>query len=121
MRARGELTDLEEDLLGIERPSEEDEAQESRDALEKTEFRRRFLHQLMESSDFREWLMEQLTGFGTFDRTFAVSPTGFPDQAATEFHLGMKAAGWYLWEQVDDIAPDLASLMRREALAPKLK
>lgn len=113
-RARGEIPEPEEALLGIERPSIEDEASEQKRAVEKAEIRRRYLTSLMQQGEFRRWLMEQLVGFETFGSPFGISPSGFPDPLATQFRLGMKAAGWHLWEQFDEIAPELASLMRRE-------
>lgn len=115
MRERGEIPEPEEDLLGYERPSIEQEAQTEAERLEKLEFRRAFLSTQMTNPMFREWLMEVLVGFGAFTNPFGVSPTGFPDSSATQFQLGMKAAGWHLWEMFDNIAPELASLMRREA------
>lgn len=118
-RARGELPDAEEALLGIERPTLEQEAEAEQVAKEKLEVRRAFLAGMMANPLFREWLMEQLLGFRTFENPFGISPNGFPDHEATQFQLGMKSAGWHLWTLVDDIAPDLASLMRREAQNPK--
>jgi hypothetical protein len=114
-RARGELPEPEEALLGIERPTIEEEAETERIAHEKRELRRLGLLNLMAQEWFREWLMGKLAAFNTFGQTFAASPTGFPDPNATFFHLGMKAAGWALWEEFDNIAPEMASLMRREA------
>lgn len=114
-RSRDDLPDPERELLGLP-PAltpEEEAAQEKEDA-EKREDRRLFLYRLMNDPDFRGWLWERLVDFGTFENRFMASPTGFPDQAATQFQSGMKAAGWALWEQFDDAAPDLASLMRRE-------
>ena len=118
-RARGELPEAEEALLGIERPTIEEEEAAAKITAEKLVVRRVYMHQLMESDIFREWLMETLQGFRTFENTFGISPNGSPDQAATHFAAGMKAAGWHLWCQFDDIAPDLASLMRRDATKPK--
>lgn len=119
MRARGELPEPEERLLGIERPTVEEEAEAEKIRSENAEIRRLFLRSLIENPLFREWLMEQLNAFQTFANPLAVSPTGFPDPMATQFHLGMKAAGWVLWTVFDDLAPELASLMRREAMKPK--
>lgn len=112
-RIRGELPEPEEELLGIERPTPEEENRLEDERKENLRLRREMLMGLMRDPLFREWLMEELIGFNTFGRTFAATPTGFPDVAATEFHLGMKAAGWHLWETFDAIAPDLASMMRR--------
>jgi hypothetical protein len=115
-RRRGELTDMEEELLGIERPSIAEEEETERKADEKREFRRLFLVHLMADPLFREWLMELLVEFKAFDNPFGVSPAGFPDPLATQFALGMKAAGWRLWEIFDAVAPEMASLMRRESV-----
>jgi hypothetical protein len=114
-RARGELPEPEEALLGIERPSEEDEAEAQRRADEKREFRRLGLLSCLQHEWFREWLMEWLTEFGAFGNPLAASPNGFPDPMATQFYLGRKAAGWQLWEFFDGLSPEMASLMRREA------
>lgn len=114
MRQRGELPAEEEALLGIVRESPEDEAEAKRAYAEAQEFQRRFLVTLMQNQSFREWLMPLLNEFGTFDNSFGVSPTGFTDPMATQFKLGMKAAGWRLWTLFDDLAPELASQMRRE-------
>ena len=112
-RARGELEPEEEALLGIERPSIEEEQETERKHTEALEFRRMYLTDLLRSTDFRAWLMERLVGFGTFEMPFGNSAAGFPDPHATFFALGMKAAGWALWEEFDALAPDLASMMRR--------
>lgn len=112
---RDEMTDGEADFLGLpERLTpEEEEAQEKEDA-ERLEDRRLFLYRLLNDPDFRAWLWDKMVAFGTFENRFMASPTGFPDQMATQFQAGMKAAGWALWEEFDNAAPDLASLMRRE-------
>jgi hypothetical protein len=115
-RQRGELTDLEEERLGIHRPSLAEEEEIERQFQEKREFRRLFLVHLMADPLFREWLMEMLVEFKAFDNPFGVSPAGFPDPMATQFALGMKAAGWRLWEIFDAVAPEMASLMRRESV-----
>ena len=112
-RARGELPEPEEQLLGIYRPTIEEEEQAEAEKAEADEMRRVWLVNQMHNPMFREWLMGWLEHFGTFANTFAVSPTGFPDPLATQFKLGMKAAGWEIWESIDALAPDLASKMRR--------
>lgn len=114
-RVRGELPEPEEALLGIERPTQEQEDEEKRAADEKAEIRRLFLRHALESDLFREWLMEVLNSFRTFEQPFGISPGGFPDPLATQFQMGLKAAGWHLWTMFDDTAPELTSLMRREA------
>jgi hypothetical protein len=116
-RQRGDLPPEEADLLGLEFQTEEQEADEQRRFQEDQELRRAFLVGLMQNSLFREWLFAHITAFGAFANSFGAGPTGFPDPMATQFQLGMKAAGWALWESVDNVAPELASLMRREGLS----
>lgn len=111
--------DPEEIMLGVKRQTPEQEAEAEQVRKEKAEVRRRFLVSLIENPMFREWLMEQLQGFQTFSQPYAASPTGFPDQMATQFQMGMKAAGWHLWDVFDNLSPEFASLMRREASQPK--
>lgn len=113
-RRRGELPEPEEELLGIHRETPEEEADAERARKDKEELRRAFLIAMMQNELFREWLMEQLVGFNVFGKPFAVSPTGFPDKAASQYQDGMRAAGWHLWQMFDDVAPELTSLMRRE-------
>jgi hypothetical protein len=91
----------------------------ARIAEEKREQRQAGIKKLMEQRWFRDFLMEHLASLNTFGMTFGVSPTGFPDPHATFFHAGMKAAGESLFERIDEITPELAALMRREATAPK--
>lgn len=119
-RARGEIPEPEEALLGIERATPEQEAAEETRVKEQGEIRRLFLARLMENPLFREWLIDVLTQLRTFEQPFGISPAGFPDPLATQYQMGMKAAGWYLWTMFDDLAPELASLMRREALKPRI-
>ncbi len=118
-RRRGELPEPEEQILGIERLSADQEAEVERIHKEKAELRKMVLRSMLENEHVRAWLMEMITGFGTFENSFGAGPTGFPDHDATQFKMGMKAAGWHLWSQFDDSFPDLASLMRREANQPK--
>ncbi len=109
----------EEILLGVTPPTQAEVDEAKRSAAEKAEWRRNFLSGLMSSVDFRAWLMNILIQWGTFDNAFGAGPTGFPDPMATQFQLGMKQAGWRLWTEFDDIAPDLTSLMRREWAKPQ--
>lgn len=114
MPAIEDLTAEEADLLGVKHePPEEQEARE-KSLRERARLRERMLRGLMDRPQFREWLMDVLVEFDTFGRTFGASPSGFPDDRATEFHLGRKAAGWRLWTLFDDLCPELASQMRRE-------
>lgn len=91
----------------------EERSAEEKDALQKREISQLYLGKLMGEPQFREWLFGVLEGFATFDAPFGVSPNGFPDRSVEQFKLGMRAAGWHLWTIFDDVAPDLASLMRR--------
>jgi hypothetical protein len=108
-----DLDDPEAALLGVERLSPEEEAEQEKAQAEKRELRKALLIGLMESADFRAWLMEKLTAFETFTMPFGAGPTGFPDTNATFYALGMKAAGWNIWEEFDAMCPELASKMRR--------
>lgn len=109
----------EEAILGVERPTPEQEAEAKKTQDEKDEVRRRFLLGMIHNPLFRQWLMGHLLAFQTFSQPFGVSPAGFPDPMATQFHMGMKAAGWALWEEFDNLAPEMASVMRREASKPQ--
>jgi hypothetical protein len=105
---------LENDLLGVQPQSFEEQEAAEQKAKEEQELKRAYLLRLMGDDQFRAWLWSVLAGFGTFERRYGASPNGFPDDRATEYHLGMRDAGWFLWETFDNVAPDLASLMRRE-------
>jgi hypothetical protein len=111
-RRPGDRPPLEEALLGRDLDAE---AEAERVAAEKAELRRVFLVNLMGNEMFREWLMGWITELGAFDNIHAAGPTGFPDPMATQFYLGRRSAGWDLWTFFDDLSPELASLMRREA------
>lgn len=113
-RARGELQEAEEALLGIERDTPEQEAEQEHERKEAIEFERTMLLNLMGHEAFRNWLMGVLISFNTFGQPFAAGPTGFPDPNGAWFYAGMKAAGWHIWEIFDALSPDLASQMRRE-------
>ena len=110
----------EELLLGHRRLSPEEEEAFRKREREKDLLQQYMLRDLMRRESFRRWLWTLLESFNTFGRTFGVSPTGFPDRDATEYALGMKAAGWHIWTMFDDAAPDLASEMRREFSKPKI-
>lgn len=120
-RRPGDLPEPEEALLGIVRPDPEKEAEQEKVRAENAQLRQLYLTGLMQNPLFREWLMANLMDFQTFGNPIAVTPTGFPDPMATQFHLGMKAAGWKLWAFFDDLCPELASQMRRESTAPRLR
>lgn len=84
------------------------------EAKVRAEQRAVFLTRLMRDKMARDWLWELIAEFGTFEATYACGPTGFPDPAATAHYAGRRSAGWRIWTELDDIAPDLTSLMRRE-------
>ena len=110
-----DLTEEEADLLGVALPTEEERQAEE---LQKIRARQRdeMLVYCLQSDLFREWMMEILQSMGAFENPFGMSAAGFPDPLATQFALGRKSAGWQLWELFDNLHPELASLMRREAL-----
>ncbi len=118
-RERGELPEPEEALLGIERPTPEQEDEAAKIAAEKKHLREVFLRDLIANDLFREWLHEQLVAMGTFISPFGSSPNGAPDPMQTQFYLGRKSAGWDMWEIFDNLSPLHASMMRREAKQPK--
>jgi len=119
MADRDTLSPEEADLLDIDQIAPEERAEiEKQRALEKN-FRHEFMLAQMQNREFRAWLMQKLTEMGTFVNAFGHGRSGFPDPNASWFAAGRKSAGWDLWEEVDAIAPDWASLMRREAALVK--
>lgn len=72
------------------------------------------LQRLLGDPVARDWFWGLLQEFDTFGVTFGISPGGFPDPIATSYHAGRRSAGWRIWTELDDVAPELASLMRRE-------
>jgi hypothetical protein len=117
----GEMFPEELELIDIKFETPEEIEKREKERQIEVDFRQAFLVVQMQNRTFRRWLMEQLVGFGTFENSFGAGPAGFPDKEATQFAMGMKAAGWHLWTMFDDAAPELASLMRREAAATKEK
>lgn len=115
-----------DELSRRDRPEEESallESPEERDAREAVEkavaeqnrLNAAFMQNLMANETFRAWVMWILTGLGTFDNLFGVSANGFPDHEATQFLMGKKAAGWFMYTYFDSIAPEMMSRARREA------
>ncbi len=86
---------------------------------QKAELRRAGLIRALEQEWFRDWLNALLVAFNTYGHTFASTPAGFPDANATFFHLGMKAAGTHIFEQIYDISPEHALMLSSEARKPK--
>lgn len=85
-----------------------------KDAELRREQRRVALLRLLNDIALRDWVWLLLQELGTFGTNFAAGPTGFPDPMATAYYQGRHSAGWRVWTELDDIAPDLCSLMRRE-------
>lgn len=76
--------------------------------------RKELLAALLANPEIRDWLWELISEFDAFRKRFGITPSGFPDSLGTAYRDGWRDAGWYLWTQLDDADPDLASLMRRE-------
>ena len=110
---------LENELLGVEHLTPEQEADAERIAAEKRLLRDEALVKLMGQKWFREFAMALLTEFGTFVPIHGETSIGFPDPQATFYNLGRRSAGDQIWTMLDGLSPDLAALMRREARTPK--
>lgn len=108
-------TPEEEDLLGLTPETKEREDKLAEVALARTELRIHELKRLMGQEWFRAWMWDTLAACNTFETIHAASPTGFPDNRATDYFLGRRSVGWDLWIMLDDLAPDHTALMRREA------
>lgn len=78
------------------------------------EQRRAFLLRLLNDPLGRDWIWGLLREFGTFEMIFGASINGVPDPHAHAYYRGRHSAGWRIWTELDDLAPDLTSLMRRE-------
>lgn len=92
----------------------EKRAAAEKEAAQKALARKNFLTALMSRPEARAWLWEILDEFDTFRPRFGITPAGFPDPQGSWYRAGMRDAGWWLWTQLDDADPDLASMMRRE-------
>jgi hypothetical protein len=95
------------------RDQERDAAQAQEVELRKAR-RKAFLQRMLTDPAGRDWLWSLLVDLNAFGTTFGISPGGFPDPLATQYHLGRRSAGWRIWTEMDDESPELASLMRRE-------
>lgn len=104
-----------EDLLGVTPEDRAADAKAFELVAERAKLRTAELKRLMGQEWFRTWMWDTLTACNTFEIIHAASPTGFPDPRATDYFLGRRSVGWDLWCLLDNLAPDHASLMRREA------
>jgi hypothetical protein len=84
-----------------------------RDQKRRKEARRAFLIQMMQHPEGRVWLKELLDKFHAFETRFA-SVNGMANHAeGTWLMAGEQRCGWWLWEQLDDADPVVASRVRR--------
>lgn len=88
---------------------------EDRTRLRAKEQRRVFLVNLMTIPEGRLWLKEMLDRFHAFETRFAATPGGMRDDAGTWLMAGEQRCGWWLWEQLDEADPVIASRLRRGA------
>lgn len=116
---RDDFVEPEQEFLGVQRQTLAQEAESRQIADEELKVRRIYLQQLMDNPMFRDWLYGVLMEFSTFSNPIGLSPVGFPDPMATMHAQGVKAAGWRLWEIFDEVAPERASLMRRQGFRPQ--
>jgi hypothetical protein len=79
------------------------------------ERRRAFLIQMMQHPEGRLWLREVLERFHTFELRLATTPGGMRDDVGTMMLMKEQACGWWLWEQLDEADPVVASRVRRGA------
>lgn len=88
-------------------------AAEKLEADRQAEKRRQLLRRLLGDAEVRAFIREFLDDCHAFEPRFA--STGYsPDPYGTFLYAGEQKAGWHLWAQLDEAAPELASLMRRE-------
>lgn len=89
--------------------------EEDRDRLRAKAQRKAWLIGMMQHPEGRLWLKEVLDRFHTFETRFA-SVNGVADHpAGTWMFAGEQKSGWWLWEQLDDADPVIASRLRRGA------
>ena len=77
--------------------------------------RRAFLMQTMQHPEGRKWLKEMLDRFHTFEARMASVNGMAPDPMGTMLLAGEQRCGWWIWEQLDDADPVVASRLRRNA------
>ncbi len=76
--------------------------------------RKKLLTALLQDPRIREWFWELITEFDAFNTRFGDQSAGHAAGQVSFYWRGLHDAGWRLWTQLDDAAPELASLMRRE-------
>lgn len=72
------------------------------------------LVRLLSDPDTRQWLWEILDASHCFEARIAAVNGYAPDPIGTWLMAGEQKVGWWIWEQLDEAAPMLASQMRRE-------
>lgn len=77
------------------------------------EQRRAFLIQMMQHPEGRVWLKEVLDRFHAFETRFASVNGMARDVEGTWLMAGEQRCGWWLWEQLDEADPVVASRVRR--------
>lgn len=105
---------LDERLIDFDGRDAARDEERGKEAGLRSELRRAFLMRMMNDTAGRDWLWGLLHEFGTFEMIFGASINGVPDAHAHAYYRGRHSAGWRIWTEVDDLAPELASLMRRE-------
>lgn len=86
---------------------------EDRDRLRAVAARKAWLIAMMQHPEGRKWLKEVLDHHHTFELRFA-SVNGFArDIEGTWAMAGEQRAGWWIWQQLDDADPVIASRLRR--------
>ena len=77
------------------------------------ETRRAFLIQMMQHPDGRVWLKEMLDQFHAFETRFAAVNGMARDVEGTWLLAGEQRCGWWIWQQLDEADPVVASRLRR--------
>ena len=89
--------------------------EDNRERQRAKERRRAFLIQLMQHPEGRVWLKEMLDKFHAFETRFASVNGMARDVEGTWLMAGEQRSGWWLWEQLDEADPVVASRLRRGA------
>jgi len=108
---------VEEAELAIEGMLEPEAARqrqdEDRDRLRAKAARQAWLVGMMQHPEGRKWLKEVLDHFHTFELRFATTQGGQRDDLGTFTLAGEQRSGWWLWQQLDEADPVIASRLRR--------
>lgn len=86
-----------------------EQAEQTKQHQERALGMQEFLKGLLANEFGRAWLHDHLHSFGTWQAPFAVGM----DSRATDHLNGRRSAGWEIWEQIDEIDPIRASMLRR--------